>query len=188
MRMLFSGAAIALLSVGTFAQTPTQTPSPTQVQQPAPSSGVASSRPATQDQTVTVVGCVQREADYRKAQDAGRGGAVGTGIGVGNEFILANAMMSAAGATAGAAGAAAANMAFELTGPNEGQAEQFVGRRVEVAGKMKAAETNASGAPTGGPTAGAPPSGVDVTSRDLKLREIEVTTIRAAAAGTCPAA
>ena len=41
-----------------------------------------------QDQTnkqpemqVTLVGCVQREADYRKAQGIGRGGALGTGVG-----------------------------------------------------------------------------------------------------------
>ena len=178
MRMLFSGAAVALLSVATFAQTPGQTPSPTQVQRPAPASGIA----AGQEQ-VTVLGCVQKEADFRKTQDAGRGGVVGTGVGVGNEFILANATMS----TADAAGSTAATTAFELTGPNEGQAQQFVGRRVEVVGKIKAAETSASGAPTGGPTAGAPPSGVDVASKDLKLREIEITSIRAAASGTCPA-
>ena len=39
-------------------------------------------------QKVTVVGCVVRETDYRKAQDAGRGGVAGTGVGAGNEFVL----------------------------------------------------------------------------------------------------
>ena len=78
-------------------------------------------------------------------------------------------------------------MAYELTGPGEGQAAAFVGKRVEVMGRMKAEEIGASG-PTGGPTAGAPPSGVDVTSKDLKLREFEVTSIKAAATGSCPAA
>ena len=37
---------------------------------------------------ITVSGCVQREADYRKTQDAGRGGVAGTGVGTGNEFVL----------------------------------------------------------------------------------------------------
>ena len=75
-------------------------------------------------------------------------------------------------------------LAYELTGANEKQAESFVGRRVEISGMLKPAESNAAG-PTGGPTAGQPPAGVDVTSKDLKLRELEITTVRAAA-GTCP--
>jgi hypothetical protein len=77
-----------------------------------------------------------------------------------------------------------AGIAYELTGPNEGQVEQFVGRRVEITGKLKAGERGATG-PTGGPTAGAPPSGVDVTSKDLKLKELEVTSVRETT-GTCP--
>ena len=56
--------------------------------------------------------------------------------------------------------------------------------RVEVIGKVKPAETSATGRPTGGATAGAPPSGVDATSKDLKLRELEVTSIREAQ-GSC---
>jgi hypothetical protein len=76
--------------------------------------------------------------------------------------------------------------AYELTGANEGQLAQHVGKRVEITGKLKAAEIGASG-PTGGPTAGAPPRGVDVTSEDLKLRELEVMSVRETT-GACPAA
>jgi len=150
------------------------------------------------EQQVTVLGCLQREADYRRAQDAGKGGVAGTGIGAGNEFVLINASMAAApaaGTPAATSGTAAgtptgtggsAGTAYELTGPNERQVEQHMGKRVEIVGKLKAAETGAAGA-TGGPTAGAPPKGVDVTSQDLKLRELEVASVREVA-GACPAA
>jgi hypothetical protein len=132
-----------------------------------------------------VVGCVQREADYRKAHNLGRGGVVGTNVGAGNEFVLINATMASAtrgtGAPAGTTGAA--GEAYEMTGRGEGQASQYVGKRVEITGMLKPAET-AGGAATGGPTAGAPPRGVDVVADDLKLRELDVTSVREAT-GTC---
>ena len=56
-----------------------------QPQKPQPGAGTA---PGGE---ITVTGCIQREADYRQAQDAGKGGAAGTGVGAGNEFILSNA-------------------------------------------------------------------------------------------------
>ena len=118
------------------------------------------------DREITVTGCVQSEADYRRAQDKGRGGVAGTGVGVGNEFILINA--SSAGDTKKADAAAA----YELTGPNEKLAAAHVGHRVEITGILKA------GSATGGPTAGAPPRGTDVVSKDLKLRELEVTNVK----------
>jgi hypothetical protein len=132
------------------------------------------------------VGCVQPEADYRKAHNLGRGGPVGTGVGAGNEFVLTNtAMASAARGTGTPAGTTGtAGEAYELTGNNEGQASQYVGKRVEITGTLKPAET-AGGAATGGPTAGAPPRGVDVVAEDLKLRELDVTSVREAT-GTCP--
>jgi hypothetical protein len=163
-----------------FGQEPTQPPQPR----------------SSADQQVTITGCVTREADYRQARDAGRGGVAGTGVGAGNEFVLTNASMStgpAAGARpsadpaspTGTTGSAAT--AYELTGPNEGQVSQYVGRRVEITGKLKAAESGPTGQPTGGATAGQPPTGVDVASKDLKLRELEVSSVRESS-GTCPAA
>jgi hypothetical protein len=193
MKWLFSGgagaASVVALSMVAFAQGTQQGGAP-QTQ-----TGGEKAR-AGAGQQVTLVGCVQREADYRKAADAGKGGAAGTGVGVGNEFVLINASMSSgsgssaqAGTSTGTSGAAtgtsgtAAN-AYELTGSNESQAEKYVGKRVEIMGMLKPAETTASGAPTGGPTAGQPPRGVDVTSKDLQLREIEVSSVKETT-GTC---
>jgi hypothetical protein len=152
----------------------------------APGAAQSPAASSSQDQ-VTVVGCIQREADFRRAQDAGKGGVAGTGVGAGNEFVLTDAT-SAKGASPGAAGATGttgASTAYELTGPGEGQVAAHVGKRVEITGALKAAETTASGRPTGGATAGQPPAGVDVTSKDLKLRELEVSSVKEAP-GTCP--
>jgi hypothetical protein len=181
-------AATAIVSMAAFAQTSSQ---------PQPQSGSATSS-AQDAQQVIVVGCVQSESDYRRARDAGRGGVAGSGVGAGNEFVLANASISKGGssesaaATSGAAsgtptgtgGSAAGGTAFELTGANESEAGQHVGKRVEITGKLKPAEVGASGA-TGGATAGAPPAGVDATSKDLKLRELEVTSVKETT-GSCP--
>ena len=142
-------------------------------------------------QQVSVIGCIQREADYRRARNQGRGGVAGTGVGVGNEYVLVNASMApAAGRTAAAGaptGTAGTTAEYELTGANEKQASSFVGKRVEISGMLKAAEVESpSGRPTGGPTAGKPPEGTDIAGRDLKLRELEVSSIREAS-GSCPA-
>ena len=175
-------ASVFAFSMVAFAQDASQQPAQ-QPTQPA-----ARSSP---DQAITVTGCIQREADYRQARDAGRGGVAGTGVGAGNEFILSDTSASLRpgaepASPTGTAGAASGAAAYELTGPNEGKVAQYVGRRVEITGQVKAAETTATGKPTGGATAGQPPSGVDVTSKDLKLRELEVTSVREAT-GTCPA-
>lgn len=149
------------------------------------------------EQQVTIVGCVQKEEDYRRAHNLGKGGVVGTGVGAANEFVLINASSITAQGTAGTTGTpttgAAATAAitpagtdaFELTGEKESQASAYVGKRVEIVGKMKAAETGPAGT-TGGTTAGRPPTGIDTVSPDLRLREIEVMSVRETT-GTCPA-
>ena len=168
-------AALLAFAVAASAQQPTQPPA-----------GAGS----TTDQEVTVTGCVQKESDYRQARDAGKGGVVGTGVGAGNEFVLINASSGAAAeptTPTGTSGSAASSMAaYEVTGPNEGQLAGHIGKRVEIRGKVKAAEVTAGGKPTGGATAGEPPRGVDVGGKDLKLRELEITSVREVA-GTCPA-
>jgi hypothetical protein len=179
----FCVAGVVAFALGASAQGGGQPPS-----QPQTSQGT----PASADKQITVTGCVQREADYRQAKDAGRGGAAGTGVGAGNEFVLTDASPASSaarkdeppGATGTSGGGAA--KAYEVTGPGESQLGQYVGRRVEVTGRIKAAETTAGGQPTGGATAGQPPKGVDVTSKDLKLSELEVISVREAQ-GACPA-
>jgi hypothetical protein len=108
-------------------------------------------------------------------------------VGSSDEFILIGATITPAGAvgTSGTTPPAAAPMAFELSGPNEEKVAEFVGKRVEIIGKLKPAEIGAAG-PTGGASAGKPPTGVDVASKDLKLREVDVTSVKEAP-GTCPA-
>jgi hypothetical protein len=182
-KLMFSAVMSAVtVSMATVALA--QTPAPS-AQTPAPS-GQAPSASSAPSQEQTIVGCVVRESDYRASRDAGKGGAAGTGIGTGNEFVLTNASpKSAASGTAGTAGTTGAGAAYELSGPAEGQLAAHVGKRVEITGKLKAAATSASGRPTGGATAGAPPSGVDATSKDLKLREFDVASVKEAS-GSCP--
>jgi hypothetical protein len=170
MKSLFTvaacGAVAAALGTAAFAQA-----------RPAQTAAASAGR-------ISVVGCIQSEADYRKAQGTGRGG-VGAGSAVGSEFVLINASTPAA-PTGTAGGAAPTGVAYELSGKNEAEAGQFVGKRVEISGVLKAADTRALGA-TGGATAGVPPAGVDHVSQDLKIRELEVLSVRASTSGTCPA-
>ena len=179
------GAVVALgLSMAAFAQTPEQQPAQPRTQTTTPAPQQAGSA----DQTVTVVGCIQSEADFRKTRNLGRGGTAGTGVGVGNEFVLIDVKMAvagappAAGAATGTTGAAA--QVYKLTTANEGKASQFVGKRVEITATLKPAAP--AGASTRRPTAGAAPQ-VDVfAGEDLRLRELEVTSVRETA-GNCPA-
>ena len=179
------GAAAALsLSTAAIAQTPKQQPA--QPEPRTPTGTAAPQQAGSAGQTVVVVGCIQSEADFRKARNLGRGGTAGTGIGVGNEFILIDTKMASAGTppTAGTTGAAA--QPFKLAGTNEGKASQFVGKRVEITGALKPAET-AGATPTRRRAAGGQPPQIDVfAGEDLKLRELEVTSVREVT-GTCPA-
>ena len=195
-KQLFATAAgfavAAAFGIGAAAQT---APPPATPPQTSPPAQAAPER--AEAQQVTLVGCVQREADYRQANNLGKGGAVGTGAGVANEFVLINATAggamagsptgtATAGTATGTSGATASapGQAFEITGENESQLGQYVGQRVEITGKLKKAEVGPAGA-TGGATAGKPPTGVDVTSADLRLREVEIVSVKPTT-GTCP--
>ena len=175
--------AFALITAQPLVSAQSQTNSPPDQQTPRTSSpSTQTPTPSTQttraagDQ-VTVTGCIQREADYRKATGAGQGGVAGTGVGSANEFVLANASMSG-GANTGTTGTAGStsNTAYELTGPNEGRAATYVGKRVEIMGILKPTDT----APAGGGTANVP------GSRDLKLRELEITSIKEGTGACAP--
>ena len=147
-----------------------------------------SSHGQTTPSTITVVGCLQTEADYRRAQDAGKGGVLSTGAGLGNEYVLiqtegaggpgsyaANANVDCKSSTA------FAGTSYEMTGTRERDLKQFVGRRVEITGELK--NTDASGRPGGFDPA--------VISQDLRLDEINVASFReapmAAQASAAPA-
>jgi hypothetical protein len=179
-----SAAAVLAMTMAAFAQTP-QTASPSNAAQPpspstpqSPAATSASSQAGKQPEApVTLVGCVMRETDYRKANDKGRGGPVATGLGQGNEFVLVNAAKLTPGATppgaTGQCGATTAGEAYELTGSREKEFEKLVGRRVEISGTLKEAKTTAG--PTGQPK---PTGGFDPLRQDLKIFEVEVTSFR----------
>ena len=209
MKRVFAGFALAVaVTFGTVAFAQSTGNPPVQSQPPATAQAPAQAEQKAPAEQVTVEGCIQKESDYRKARNLGAGGAVGTGAGAGDEFILINAMkVTATGTTAagtatgtaatgtggtprgtatGGTGAPAEGDAFELSGDKEESLKDFIGKRVRITGTMKAAEKTTAGA-TGGKTAGTPPTGVDVASADLRLREIDVISVMEATTGTCPA-
>jgi hypothetical protein len=105
-----SVSAMLLFSAVTYAQTPNPTAGQAGSSATVPAQQ-AVERPAATEQQITLVGCVQREAEFRQAAGSGRGGVLGSGVGVGNEFVLINvtpgpsaeqtAMSGPSGATAG---------------------------------------------------------------------------------------
>jgi hypothetical protein len=104
--------------------------------------------------SMTVVGCLMSEPDYRKAHGLGKG-AIG-GLGLGDEFVLVDATDSSSAATAPASTSArctesGTGKAYRLTGTREEELKKLVGHRIEVTGafdherdaKTAAGETNA---------------------------------------------
>ena len=160
------GAAL-LASTTAFAQTT------------APASTTTSSTKAQKSESprtpVTLIGCVQKEADYRKEHNIKRGGRLNTGLGDGDEYILINATRVSPGSAPAVSAdctSTGSGEAFEITGGNEEKFKAFVGKRVEVSGIQKRARV-AAGRPTGGK---------DPMNGDLKLFEVEVSSVREAAA------
>ena len=131
--------AATLFTAAVGAQTPPQSP-PTQPPppRPAPTQPPGTTAATQSGQQVKLIGCIQRESDYRQSRDKGRGGAAGTGVGVGDEFVLTNASMATQGLKSDAG---PIDTAYELTGANEAKAKEFVGKRVEISGTLKPAAT-----------------------------------------------
>jgi hypothetical protein len=138
---------------------------------------------------IVLVGCLQREADYRKAHDSGRGGAIGLGLGSGDEFMLINA------SSVGSAGVQASNIdcsqqttgeAYELTGKREDELKPLVGHVVQITGTRKKAEVEE---PIGasGTSAARPTGGFDPLKQDLRLFEVEVTSFQEVAPASASA-
>jgi len=109
-------AAALLASTTAFAQSTTTATTTTA----STTTAQESKSPATQ---VTLVGCVQRESDYRKEHDIKRGGGLNVGIGDGDEYMLINATRVSPGSAPAASSAdctsAGSGEAFEITGPQE---------------------------------------------------------------------
>src|SRR5688572_16468223 len=147
-----SAAAVLVVSMAAFAQSP-QSASPSA--QPAQQSTTQANKQP--ESSVTLVGCVLRESEYRQATDSGKGGPAGTGIGRGDEFVLIHAKKATAAGSATApatcSAAGGTGEAYELAGSREKDLEQYVNKAVEIRGTMKAAKTDplsAQSKPTGG--------------------------------------
>ena len=120
---------------------------------------------------ISLVGCIQRETDYRRQNNSGKGGFLGFGGGLGDEYVLVNASRGADGVF-GDCTTTTGGDAYELTGSAEEDLEPFVGQRVAIAGTRKEAEVD--------PTTGRPTGGRQV-GYDLRLFEVEVESFRALA-------
>lgn len=79
------------------------------------------------DREVRVVGCVQWEKDYRRARNQGHGGVAGTGIGVGNEFVLT--MVRPEGSRR--------STTYSITGDREKELGRRIGQQIEVIGTIE---------------------------------------------------
>ena len=91
------------------------------------------------DAPVTFVGCIMRESDWREANGLSSGGWLNTGAGVGNEYMLLNAIPGSVDQQTQAQ-ANCSNLSggqtIELKGSGERRRnfEPFVGQRIEVSG------------------------------------------------------
>ena len=140
------------------------------------------------DSPVTLVGCIMRESDWRAANDLTRGGWLNTSAGVGNEYMLLNAVPGPVDHQT-AAQANCENMSggqtIELKGKGERRRnfESFVGQRIEVSGSFAHSHTAivdgqivqfrrgaVAATDRGGP--------VNPRKRDLRLNELKVDSFR----------
>lgn len=173
------GAAVLSSAAVAFAQTYDPQTSEAQADEPAAAATIGQAD--TEDMPITLVGCIQRESDYRREHDSGRGGFLSTGLGLGNEYVLINA--SRAGSTGSSApidcASATTGEAYELSGKAEGDLEPFVGRLVEINGTLKRADLDDDDVVgTTGTTAARPSGGFDPLGQDLRLHEVDVMSFR----------
>lgn len=164
-----TAAVVLTFVMAAFAETTGQNPYG-QTGTPTTAKGRVTGDRAQTEGQVTLVGCIQREADYRKEHSSGRGGPVGTGVGLKNEYVLINASKSNEADTSDMSCTGSSGEAYELTGKRERELERFVGRRIEITGMLKKAKTSAQ---TGRPTGGFDPLG-----QDLELFEVNVASFR----------
>jgi hypothetical protein len=148
------------------------------------------------ERSITLVGCVMRESQYRDMYGPGLSGPRGAGIGGRNEYVLVDAHEVGAGAasttnpgvTPSSDTAACPPSpgtfptAFELTGSREEEVAPYLGRRVEVTGIRK--EANARPVGTSGITR--PTGGFDPLGHELHLFEVELESVREPALAAAP--
>jgi hypothetical protein len=108
--------------------------------------GQAQTAPASPTRTavdvITVLGCVQRESEYRSQIADGKGGVAGTGLGAANEFVL-RSIQTVSNDTLKPTGTAgtAANEVYSVTGNLERELERALGKQVAVSGYVEVAQS-----------------------------------------------
>jgi hypothetical protein len=132
--------------------------------------------------TITVFGCVQREADYLKGGRANPStpGVVGTSGD--NELVLVYASSTTELRGGGALGTSGDS--YQLVGPMEIQLEQYLGQRVELTGIVHTDPIGTNG-PSGGPHAMVQPRNQQLVASLVDLRVLEVLSSKPAI-GACP--
>jgi len=85
---------------------------------------------------VTLIGCVELERDYRARKESGRGGVLGSGVGVGNEFVLS---MAKPVGRRGQPTTGGPGTDYNISGKLEKDFLRYVGRQVEVIGVIEKA-------------------------------------------------
>ena len=98
-------------------------------------SALAQQAGRTAADVITVVGCVQREAEYRTQVADGKGGTAGTGLGAGNEFVL-RGVRTVATETLKPTGRPNTDFedVYSVTGNMESEMAKAIGRQVAVSG------------------------------------------------------
>jgi hypothetical protein len=95
---------------------------------------------------VNIVGCVEREADYRKQINQGKGGPLNSGVGQGDEYILRFAKSVPNGVvskkTLASTGTTGSEDIYSVTGKSEDELKLEVGRQVEVTGYVEVAKSD----------------------------------------------
>jgi hypothetical protein len=173
------GGALATAQTPATQQTP---PSPT-------ASPADQANPDQRGQTVTLVGCLYHEKDI-----PGRQPNVAERAGLMEDYILADARPAARSGEAGATGTTGAEKEsgeraglpkmFKVEQLADERLREFVGKRVEVTGRIDAEDDDARAAgPSGTPS---PRADESLGPDDIELPEFEATSIREAS-GTCPA-
>jgi LPXTG-motif cell wall-anchored protein len=131
---------------------------------------------------VTAIGCLQSEREYRRQHESSK--FAGTGHGLGNEYMLINAVIGGPSlpvepiteqeAATNCTTSGGSGMAFELKGHAEDTLTGMIGRRVVIHGMLLHADDDVVG--TSGTYTPAPTGGgwFDPLGHDNKLREIDV--------------
>jgi hypothetical protein len=119
----------------------------------AQSNGPAATLDIEDETPISLVGCIQRETEYRRQNDSGKGGFLGFGGGLGDEYVLVNASRGFPGVD-GDCTTATGGDAFELKGSAEEDLEAFVGQRVAISGMLDEADVPGNRTPDGRTTGG----------------------------------